>query len=87
MKTFKILFQLYILAFLNYNANAQLFVSPDNFIFVKNEVVFVKQNIELKSATSSIYLRKDAQLVQGTTTSSGNKGIGDLSVYHGNGFL
>jgi hypothetical protein len=81
MKTYKVLFLFYILACLNYDANAQLFVSPDNFIFVKNEVVFVKQNIELKSETSSIYLRKDAQLVQGTTATSGNKGIGDLSVY------
>jgi len=81
MKNYKLLFLFYILACFNYNANAQLFVSPDNFIFVKNEVVFVKQNIELKAATSSIYLRKDAQLVQGTTATSGNKGIGDLSVY------
>lgn len=37
--------------------------------------------MELKGANSTFYLRKDAQLLQGTTAASTNKGLGSLSVF------
>lgn len=62
-------------------ANAQLFVSPNTNVFVNNEVVFVKQEVELNAASSNFYLRKDAQLLQGTAAAGANKGLGNLSVF------
>ncbi|WP_367754915.1 T9SS type A sorting domain-containing protein [Flavobacterium sp. WC2430] len=64
-----------------HDSNAQMFVSPNSSVFVNNEVVFIKNELELKGATSNFYLRKDAQLLQGTTTASANKGLGTLSVF------
>lgn len=60
---------------------AQLYVSPDTYVYASNEVVFVKQDVELNASTSNFYLRNDAQLLQGTTASGANKGVGNLSVY------
>jgi hypothetical protein len=60
---------------------AQMYVSPNSYVFVKNEQLFVKGDVELNSATSNMYLRNDAQLLQGTTLSGVNKGVGNLSVY------
>ena len=62
-------------------ANAQMFVSPNTNVFVNNEVVYVKQDLELNAASSNFYLRKDAQLLQGTTVAGANKGLGNLSVF------
>ena len=63
------------------HANAQLFVSANTNVLVSNEVMFVKQDVELNAATSNFYLRKDGQLLQGTTTAGANKGLGNLSVF------
>jgi len=60
---------------------AQMYVSPNSYVFVNNEQLFVKGDVELNSATSNMYLRNDAQLLQGTTASGVNKGVGNLSVY------
>ncbi|SCX01159.1 Por secretion system C-terminal sorting domain-containing protein [Flavobacterium saliperosum] len=60
---------------------AQMYVSPNSYVFVKNEQLFVKGDLELNSATSNMYLRDEAQLLQGTTASGVNKGVGNLSVY------
>lgn len=62
-------------------ANAQLFVSANTNVLVNNEVVYVKQDVELNAATSNFYLRQDGQLLQGTTTAGANKGLGNLSVF------
>ena len=71
-----------IIGFLFFNdSNAQMFVSPNSSVFVNNEVVFIKNELELKGANSNFYLRKDAQLLQGTTVASTNKGLGSLSVF------
>ncbi|MBG6110394.1 hypothetical protein H4V97_002631 [Flavobacterium sp. CG_23.5] len=73
---------LFIFGFLVQNfANAQMFVSPNTNVFVNNEVVYVKQDLELNAASSNFYLRKDAQLLQGTTVAGANKGLGNLSVF------
>lgn len=63
------------------SVNAQMYVSPNSYVFANNEVVFVKQQLELNAASSNFYLRKDAQLVQGSTSGSTNKGLGNLSVF------
>ncbi|MFV8371220.1 T9SS type A sorting domain-containing protein [Flavobacterium sp. LB2P74] len=67
--------------FLHNNVNAQMYVSPNSYVFANNEVVFVKQQLELNATNSNFYLRKDAQLVQGSTSTSSNKGLGSLSVF------
>jgi hypothetical protein len=73
---------LVILGFLLQNiAIAQMYVGPNTNVYVKDQVVFVKQKLELKEATSNFYLRKESQLVQGTDGSGANSGLGNLSVF------
>ena len=70
-------------------AFGQLHVSPngatDSYIYVDDEVIFVEQDVNLVAnnpgtTEASIYLRNQAQLLQGSTASS-NSGTGTLSVY------
>ncbi|MTE25909.1 T9SS type A sorting domain-containing protein [Winogradskyella ouciana] len=70
------------LLLLGYSASifAQLNVRNNTYIYVKDEVVFVKDNINLNEADSKIYLRDESQLIQGDGT-SGNSGLGELSIY------
>src|SRR3970040_398902 len=68
------------------HANAQLVVSENTNVLVNNEVVYVQKDIELNAASSNFYLRKDAQLLQGSELQrsepqSKNKGLGNLSVF------
>ncbi|MFV5686590.1 T9SS type A sorting domain-containing protein [Flavobacterium sp. GB2R13] len=63
------------------NINAQMFVSANTNVFVNNEVVYIKQGLELNAASSNFYLRKDAQLLQASTVAGANKGVGNLSVF------
>jgi hypothetical protein len=62
-------------------AFGQLHVRNNSSVFVKNTVFYVKGDIELRDAESLLYLRNEAQLVQGTTGTSANKGLGSLSVF------
>jgi hypothetical protein len=57
-----------------------MFVSPNSYVFANNEVVYIKQNLELQAATSNFYLRDNAQLLQGSTVAGTNRGLGSLSV-------
>ena len=66
--------------FIQNSVNAQMYVGPDSYVFANNEVVFLKQQLELNATTSNFYLRQDAQLLQGTTLAGANKGTGSLSV-------
>ncbi|WP_179319657.1 T9SS type A sorting domain-containing protein [Winogradskyella helgolandensis] len=59
---------------------AQLSVQNDAYIFVKNQYVYVTDDVNIDDADSKIYLRDEAQLLQGDGT-TGNSGIGQLSVY------
>jgi hypothetical protein len=61
--------------------SAQLYVSPNatSYVYVTNQYLFVKQDVNLGS-TSSLYLREGAQLIQGVSGVSTNKGEGTLSV-------
>lgn len=68
--------------FMGFVANAQLYVSANTFMYVNDQEVFVKGNVELNAANSFVYLRKDGQLLQGTAAVGGaNKGLGSLSVF------
>lgn len=68
---------------------AQLYVKPngatDSYVYVNDEVLFVEQDVNLAlnnvgSTRASIYLRNQAQLVQGIT-STANSGTGIISVF------
>jgi hypothetical protein len=59
---------------------SQLSVRNTEYVFINDEIVFVEDDINLNEATSTIYLRSEAQIIQGTGT-TGNSGIGELSVY------
>ncbi|WP_086453913.1 T9SS type A sorting domain-containing protein [Flavobacterium sp. FPG59] len=71
----------FLFIFFQNESMAQLYVSPNSYVFATNEVVYVKEQVELNATTSNFYLRDSAQLLQGTTTNSGNSGLGNLSVY------
>ena len=59
---------------------SQIYFSPNAEMYVKNEVLYVGQNINL-DANSNLYLRNNSQVVQGSTGVSTNSGAGKLSVY------
>lgn len=59
---------------------AQLSVRNNAYVFVKDEIVFVEDDINLEETASTIYLRSEAQIIQGEGT-TGNSGEGELSVY------
>ncbi len=69
----------FLLLFIN-TAFSQLTVRNSAYIYVTDEVVFVEDDVSLKESNSMFYLRDDAQLIQGTGT-TGNSGIGKLSVF------
>ena len=58
---------------------AQVSVKGTSFIYSKGTDIFVKEAINLDSGTNIIYLRKEAQLMQGDDSS--NIGTGELSVF------
>ena len=59
---------------------AQLYVK-DAYVYNKGAMVFVKDYVELNTANSNIYLRNEGQLLQGSTASGVNRGLGALSVF------
>lgn len=61
--------------------NAQIYVSPNTYMYVNDQHVFVKGDVELNAASSFVYLRNGSQLLQGTTTAGANRGLGKLSVF------
>ena len=61
-------------------AYSQMYVK-DSYVYVSNQYVFLKSDLELNTANSLFYLRKEGQLIQGTTGSGTNKGLGSLSVF------
>ena len=68
---------------------AQLSVRPsgstDNYMYVQGTVLYVGDDIALTENTdagiSNIYLRDEAQLIQGRTGTSQNAGTGNISLY------
>ncbi|SHI55435.1 T9SS type A sorting domain-containing protein [Algibacter luteus] len=59
---------------------SQLSVRNTSYVFINDEIVFVEDDINLNEAASTIYLRSEAQVIQGSGT-IGNSGVGELSVY------
>lgn len=59
---------------------AQLSVRNNAFVYVNDQVLYVEDDVNLQEATTNLYLRNEAQLIQGAGT-TGNSGIGELSVY------
>lgn len=67
--------------FLSAVCSAQLYVGSNSYVFNKGSLLFVKGNLELNAASSNFYLRNQGQLLQGTTSTSNNRGLGKLSVF------
>ncbi|MCB4808282.1 T9SS type A sorting domain-containing protein [Tamlana sp. 62-3] len=59
---------------------SQLSIRNNAYVYVNNELVFVEDDINLNEAASTVYLRNEAQIIQGTGT-TGNSGVGELSIY------
>lgn len=59
--------------------SAQLTITKSSFIYSDAKVIYVEDDLNLNDPESKLYLRNDAQLVQGSGT-SGNSGLGELSV-------
>ncbi len=59
---------------------AQLSVRNNNYVFVNDVVFYAEDYVNLNETDSRIYLRNEAQLIQGSGT-TGNSGVGELSVY------
>ena len=64
----------------SFQSFSQIYVGANTPIYVKSQVLYVGQDINLASG-SNLYLRNNSQLVQGTTGLSANTGTGILSVY------
>ncbi|MCG9972043.1 T9SS type A sorting domain-containing protein [Christiangramia crocea] len=69
---------------------AQLYIVPssksDSYIYAKDRLVFVQNEIHLtennkKETSPSIYLRKEAQLLQGAKNTNQNNGSGKISIF------
>ena len=69
-----------LLAFIGVVNAQDLYVEPNSYVFVQDEVIFVNDDIRLQAASSYIYLREGAQLVQNTDNAY-NSDRGSLSVY------
>lgn len=69
------------------NGYSQLFVGQNSFVYAKDALLYVKQDVTITenalptSINGKLYLRNEAQLLQGTTGTSTNKGTGRLSVF------
>ena len=75
----KIIYTVFTLLLCN-SIFAQLTVRNSAYVYVTNEVLFVEDDVDIMESNSYLYLRDGSQLLQGTGT-SGNNGIGKLSVY------
>ncbi|WP_445721097.1 T9SS type A sorting domain-containing protein, partial [Flavobacterium sp.] len=63
-----------------FTAFSQVYVSPNSYVFVNNQFMYVKQDINLQN-DGNFFLRNNSQLLQGTTGAGANTGAGKLSVF------
>ena len=61
-------------------ASAQLSVRNNAYVYVNDQILFVEDDVNLEESTAKIYLRSEAQLLQGSGI-TGNSGVGEISVY------
>lgn len=59
---------------------AQMYVSPNSYVYVNDQMVYVRQDVNLQN-NGNIYLRNGSQLLQGVNGASTNQGQGKLSVF------
>tara|TARA_R110002033_G_scaffold82641_5_gene133482 strand:- start:690 stop:2567 length:1878 start_codon:yes stop_codon:yes gene_type:complete len=64
---------------INFIHSQDLFVANNSYLYAKDVVVFVNNDIRLDTPTSNLYLRGDAQLVQNSDTKNSDEG--KLSIY------
>lgn len=76
----KLLLTLALFFGFSYVCFSQMYVSPSSYVFVNDQFVYVTQNVNLDN-NGNFYLRKNSQLLQGTTGAGANVGLGNLSVY------
>ena len=57
-----------------------MYVSNGSYVFANNAFFYVAQDVNLASG-GNVYLRNQSQMLQGTTGSGANVGLGTLSVY------
>lgn len=73
-------FLLSFLVLLSLNSYSQMYVSSNSYMYVKDQVLYVKQDLNLQN-NGNIYLRNESQLLQGATGISTNQGAGKISVF------
>lgn len=67
--------------------NAQLFVKDNSYVYNKGSYIYVKGDVNLQGdldvngTSGNLFLRKEGQLLQGSTSFSTNSGTGELSVF------
>jgi len=71
---------IFLFSMISIQSFSQMYIGALTPVYVKNQVIYVGQNINLTS-NSALYLRNQSQLVQGTAGLSSNTGTGVLSVY------
>ncbi|MCF7560895.1 T9SS type A sorting domain-containing protein [Sabulilitoribacter multivorans] len=63
----------------NLTFSQDLYVADNSYVYARDVVVFVNDDIRLETPTSNLYFRGDAQLLQNTDTK--NSDAGELSIY------
>ena len=61
-------------------AFSQMYVSPNSYVFVNDQFMYVKQDVNLQN-DGNLFLRNNSQLLQGATGAGANTGAGKLSVF------
>ena len=59
---------------------SQLYVSPNSYVFVNDQFMYVKQDVNLQN-NGNFFLRNKSQLLQGSGGAWANTGAGKLSVF------
>lgn len=59
---------------------SQLYVSPNSYVFVNDQFMYVKQDVNLQN-NGNFFLRNKSQLLQGSGGAGANTGAGKLSVF------
>ncbi|UGS23103.1 T9SS type A sorting domain-containing protein [Flavobacterium channae] len=61
-------------------AFSQMYVSPNSYVFVNDQFMYVRQDVNLQN-NGNFFLRNNSQLLQGSTGAGANTGAGKLSVF------
>jgi hypothetical protein len=64
----------------SFTAFSQMYVGPNSYVFVNDQFVYVKQDVNLQN-NGNFFLRNNSQLLQGTAGAGANTGAGKLSVF------